>query len=101
MTITCGNIAITLTAAQARELEYVARWRADLEYIRERFGADDPEADTSRKSIECGLDQCDALNIPYWLQNAALSFGENWREYLKCNLWDYIRNKPGYTLQYT
>ena len=99
MTITCGHIAVTIDDAQEREIEYLARWHADLQYIIERYGKNDPECDVSRKSIECSFDRLDALRVPYWLQNAALAFSENWRRYLSMSFWDYLKNLDGYTVE--
>lgn len=78
--ISCGTINYTCGERVMRELEYLSRWRADLAYIVERFGGDDPEAEVSRKSIRFAFDQLDKLGCPFWLQNCALAYGEDWRE---------------------
>lgn len=96
--VTCGPLAVVLTDEQARELEYLARWRADLEYIKERYGAADPEAETSRKSIEFSFSRLDALRVPFWAQNAALAFGEDWRRQQSSGLFEWINARPGYTV---
>lgn len=98
MTVTCGDIRAHIDPAQAKELEYLARWHADLQYIKERFGASDPECEVSRKSIDFAFKQLDALCVPYWLQNAALAFSEDWRRYKSTDLWSYLRRKPGYSV---
>ena len=51
-------------------LEGLAHWCAEYYYTLERFGADDAEMPAIRK---------DALGVPYWAQNAALAWAENWR----------------------
>lgn len=98
MKIFCGNIEFTTNQQQEKELEYLARWHADLQYIRERFGNNDPECEVSRKSIEFAFRQLDALAVPFWLQNAALAFSEDWRRYKSMNFWQYIASKPGYAI---
>ena len=96
--VTCGTVHAVLTEAQARELEYLARWRADLAYICERYGRQDPETQVSRKSIEFSLQQLDALCVPFWIQNAALAFGEDWRRQQSSGLFEWIGKRAGYTV---
>ena len=79
MKITCGDITVELNTLQCRELDYLARWRADLAYITERWGKKEPEAEVSRKSVEFAFTVLDRLHVPFWLQNAALAYGEDWR----------------------
>ena len=79
MKITCGNITVDLNTEQRKELDYLARWRADLAYITERWGKDDPETQVSRGCIEFSFRMLDRLQVPYWLQNVALAYGEDWR----------------------
>lgn len=98
MVIYCGTIRAEISAEQARELEYLARWRADLEYIKERYGAADPETETSRKSIEFSFSRLDALRVPFFLQNAALAFGEDWRRQLQTDLFSWLASREGYTV---
>lgn len=89
----CGHLAAVLDMDARRALEYIARWRADLAYISERYGSDDPEADTSRRSIEFGLDDADRRGLPFWLQNAALQFGEDWRIYKSTDLFTWLTRR--------
>ena len=98
MTIRCGNLEFTVDLQQQKELEYLARWHADLQYIRERFGNNDPECEVSRKSIEFAFRQLDALAVPFWLQNAALAFSEDWRRYKSMTFWQYLAGKNGYAI---
>lgn len=62
-------------------LEGLAYWIADSKYIAERFGADDPELERSHLTIKDCFDSLDRLGVPYWVQNAAVAFAENWRRY--------------------
>lgn len=67
---------------QKRALEGLAYWVADENYIRERFGNDDPEIKKCHDTIcKCIFPECDNLKIPFWVQNAVVSIGENWRRY--------------------
>lgn len=96
--VTCGPLAVVLTDEQARELEYLARWREDLAYICERYGAQDPETQVSRKSIEFSFSRLDALHVPFFLQNAALAFGEDWRRQMQTDLFRWLASRDGYTV---
>lgn len=60
-------------------LEGLAHWCAEYYYTLERFGADDAEMPAIRKDMSFCMDRCDALGVPYWAQNAALAWAENWR----------------------
>lgn len=93
MKITCGQITVDMDAAQMRELEYLSRWRADLAYVTERFGHDEPEAQVSRKSVEFAFTILDRLQVPYWLQNAALAYGEDWRNRQRESFAHYLLRK--------
>lgn len=98
MVIFCGTIRAEINAEQARELEYLARWRADLAYICERYGREDPETQISRKSIEFSFSRLDALRVPFFLQNAALAFGEDWRRQLQNDFFHWLSSREGYTV---
>lgn len=98
MIITCGHLEYEVGSAQKKELEYLARWHADLQYIREFYGKDDPECEVSRKSVEFSIRQLDKLGVPFWLQNAALYFSENWRRYKSESLWGWLNRRGGYAV---
>ena len=93
--LNCGRIEYKCSDKEWRELEYLARWRADLAYIVERYGSDEPEAQVSRKSVEASFEQLDKMCVPFWLQNAALSFGEDWRNYKSSDFSEFL-TKRGY-----
>lgn len=97
MKITCGDITFDLNMQQRRELDYLARWRADLAYITERWGKDDPETQVSRGCIEFAFTVLDRLHVPFWLQNAALAYGEDWRNRQHESFEHYLRRK-GYEI---
>lgn len=58
-------------------LEGLAHWCAEYYYTLERFGADDAE-------------------MPYWAQNAALAWAENWRA-TKAEYFDTAMARRGIT----
>lgn len=63
---------------------------ADNAYMIERFGRADCsiELAENRKTIGSLFDKLDALNVPFWVQNAVIDWAEDWRRY-----------KTGYTYQ--
>lgn len=72
----------TISAKQYNALESLAYWIADLHYIKERYGENDPELETCRKTIEkCCFPSLDALQVPFWVQNTVICWAENWRNY--------------------
>lgn len=74
-------LEFTANAEQRRELEGLAYWIADKEYIIERWGIDEPEIKRCHDTIHFIFDKCDELKIPFWVQNNVICFAENWRRY--------------------
>ena len=74
------------TKEQGRELSGLAYWIADINYLRERYGNDEPEIETADKTIKLCFDRLDSLGVPFWVQNAVIVWAENWRDYLQCYL---------------
>lgn len=70
-----------LNMKQYRALQGLAYWVADINYIRERYGKDDPECTICDKTIKLTFDQLDKMQVPYWVQNAVICFAEDWRKY--------------------
>ena len=67
---------------QFRALEGLAYWIADAEYIKERFGSNDPEIKTCDVTIrKCIFPELDELGVPFWVQNSVIAFASNWRAY--------------------
>ena len=69
----------TATAQQARQLEGLAYWIADLSYTRERTPDDLDEIRRADRTIRYDLDQLDRLGVPFWVQNAAIGWATDWR----------------------
>lgn len=66
---------------QRNELEGLAYWVADVNYIIERYGANDPEYTRANKSVLLCFENLDRLGVPFWVQNSVVCFAENWRQY--------------------
>ncbi len=86
------------TTVQRNELEALAYRIADIAYMREKYGNDEPEITVSRKTIEdCIFPKCDALCIPYWVQNSIIAWAENWRR-TKAESLQYAMRQKGIIL---
>ena len=72
------------TPKQATELHGLAYWVADINYLRERYGNEEPEIITADKTIRFCFDRLDVLGVPFWVQNTVICFAENWRNYIQC-----------------
>ena len=99
MIVTCGKMAATVSRDARAELDGLAAWQADLSYMIERDGGETPETRRTRDNIEFTLRQLDALGVPFWLQNAALAFGRDWRRTRQTGLFEWIKTRPGYTVR--
>ena len=66
---------------QKNALEGLAYHVADVNYIIERYGANDPEYQKAHKNVLIIFDKLDALGVPFWVQNSVVCFAENWRRY--------------------
>lgn len=66
---------------QRNALEGLAYWVADVNYIIERYGANDPEYKKAHNSVLLSFETLDRLGVPFWVQNSVVCFAENWRQY--------------------
>lgn len=71
----------TINKEQLHALEGLAYWIADVNYITERWGADDPEHEVAHKTILMLFDKLDELEVPFSIQNAVICYFEEWRNY--------------------
>lgn len=73
-------------------LEGIAFRQADTSYMLERYGADGAavELEENRKTVSGLFDYLDALAVPFWVQNAALAFGRDWRRYKSGSLSEWL-----------
>lgn len=88
----------TINHAQFNALDALSWWKANDSYIRERFGNNDPELQKIHASIMSLFDELDALRVPMWLQNVALSFGNDWRLQKARYLSSWLESLPGYEI---
>ena len=65
---------------QWKTLEALAYWIAETAYTRERFG-ETPELYLYDETIRAIFGDCDKLGIPFWVQNAAIAYGSDWRQH--------------------
>ena len=66
---------------QRNALEGLAYHVADVNYIIERYSADDPEYNQAHQNVLCSFATLDRLGVPFWVQNSVVCFAENWRQY--------------------
>lgn len=87
-------LTYTLNREQLNALDGLAYWVADLHYMREKWGADDPELDIARYTIKnhC-FPALDRLQVPFWVQNSVIAWAENWRRYKSEYFRQYLESK--------
>lgn len=87
-------LAYTLNREQLNALDGLAYWVADLHYMRERWGENDPELARARATIEkCLFPQLDKLKVPFWVQNTVICWAENWRNTKSEYFTDFLKRK--------
>lgn len=76
-------------------LDGIAYRAADNNYMIERYGADGAAVEIAEndKTVSGLFDYLDALNVPYWVQNAALAFGRDWRRYKSGSLSAWLADR--------
>ena len=89
-----AQLEMHLTKKQYTALEGLAYWIANLHYMRERYGKNEPELETCRKTIElCCFPDLDALHVPFWVQNSVICWAENWRNYKDTYFDSFLKTK--------
>lgn len=66
---------------QKNELEALAYNIADLQYIKIKYGSDDPELIQTQKNIDLSFRLLDRLNVPFWVQNSVIAYAEDLNRY--------------------
>lgn len=79
-------------------LECIAYWNKTLSYYTERYGLGDNEIPKIQDSIELAFEEADKEGIPFWVQNNALMFGNDWRFAERNGFRDFL-NEKGITEQ--
>lgn len=83
-----------LTKEQFSALDGLSYWVADLHYMREKWGDNDPELKRARATIEkCCFPELDALQVPFWVQNSVICWAENWRNTKQQYLAEFLKSK--------
>ena len=84
----------TLNREQYNALDGLAYWVADLHYMREKWGDNDPELTRARATIEkCCFHELDALQVPFWVQNSVICWAEVWRNTKTEYFTDFLKRK--------
>ena len=63
---------------------------ADVNYIKEKYGANDPEYKKADSNVLYQFEILDRLGVPFWVQNSVVCFAENWRRYKSEYLEDWL-----------
>lgn len=83
-----------ISKEQFKELQGLSYWIADLNYIKEKYGENEPELQVCRETIEkCIFPKLDKLNVTFWVQNTVICFSENWRNTKKECLSRFLKSK--------
>lgn len=75
---------------QVYALRGLAYHVADVNYIKEKYGADDPEYKKADSNVLYQFEILDRLGVPFWVQNSVICFAENWRRYKSEYLEDWL-----------
>lgn len=75
---------------QVYALRGLAYHVADVNYIKEKYGASDPEYKKADSNVSYQFEVLDRLGVPFWVQNSVICFSENWRRYKSEYLEDWL-----------
>jgi hypothetical protein len=66
---------------------------ADNKYMIERYGVKGSAVERAQnhKTIIMLFNELDAARVPFWVQNSAISFGDDWRRYKSECLYNWLR----------
>ena len=83
-----------ITQKQYNTLSGLAYRIADNAYMVERYGAKDTEIERAENHLTILdlFDELDNSGVPFWVQNNAIAFGDNWRRYKTEYLYHYLVN---------
>lgn len=71
-----------ITKKQSNILSGIMYAAADIEYITEKYGPEEPELQAARRNLDSWLDDATYTGTPAALVNHALSYGSSWRRYI-------------------
>lgn len=87
-------LSCTINHDQLAALDGLAYWIADLHYMREKWGENEPELQRARDTIEkCCFPELDRLGVPFWVQNSVICWAENWRNTKSEYFTDFLKRK--------
>lgn len=87
-------LSCTINRDQLAALEGLAYWIADLHYMREKWGENEPELQRARDTIEkCCFPRLDRMGVPFWVQNSVICWAENWRNTKSEYFTDFLKRK--------
>lgn len=68
---------------------------ADNAYMIERYGIDDTEVEREQnhKTIIMIFNELDQAGVPFWVQNSAIAFGDDWRRYKVETLYSWLAGR--------
>lgn len=75
---------------QRNALQGLAYHVADVNYIKEKYGASDPEYKKADSNVLYQFEVLDRLGVPFWVQNSVVVFAENWRRYKSESLGNWL-----------
>lgn len=88
---------MTITKKQYNNLASLAYWRAELAYCTERASMNSTittaDLDRARRNIEEAFPVLDRLGVPFFCQNVALIWAEDWRRYSRGYLWQELKKR--------
>lgn len=87
----------TANFTQWKSLEALAYWTADREYLKEKYGADDPEVAVARGHSVDMVRELNELDVPKWVQSAVMTWAEDWRAYVEQYM-DTALRRMGYDI---
>ena len=66
---------------------------ADNKYMIERYGTESTktEREKNHRTIYMLFDELDAARVPFWVQNTAIAFANDWRRYKSECLYYWLR----------
>lgn len=82
-----------LNMQQLDALNGLAFWLSELSWTRQKYGDNCNELPKIRSTIDSCFDDLDKLNVPFWVQNSTIVWGEDWRRSNSEYFIDYLKTK--------
>lgn len=75
------------------EIESLSYWMIQNSFNSELKSRDEIETARIHKTMDEIFNQLDRLRVPFWVQNAVLSYGRNWRFAYTTDLYTFLADK--------